>query len=81
MGKIPKEKEEEVNCVDEKIEVKFTEWEFDTLCQLIMGVNFPGTHVDIANNFVQKLKRIHKEWEQSAPSPSAQTQKPSPEQS
>ena len=58
-----KSKTDEVNAVDENIELKFTEWEFDTVCQLIMGVQFPATHVDIANNLIQKLRTKHKELE------------------
>ena len=60
-----KKKEDMVNAVDEKIEIKLTEWEFDTICQLIMGVQFPATHVDIANSLIQKLRLKHKELEKA----------------
>ena len=48
---------DKANAVEENIRMKFTEWEFDVLCNLVMGVQFPATHVDIANKLIQKMKK------------------------
>jgi len=57
---MPKKTEEQLNVVEESVKLKLTEWEFDTICQLVMGIQFPATHVDIANRLIQKLKKVYK---------------------
>ena len=54
---------EEANVRDNVYQLNLTEWELDTINKVILGCQFPGTHVDLVQKLMEKINKEKQSWE------------------